>query len=894
MLVFVALVALAPNHAWASDDDLAYMYLDLDENGENTVLVILADQRTEAEQDDARCAYLGPWVGDGFLLQDEEDEAIRYTVRRVVFDDSKGRICPSTCEDLFYDFISLVSVDASGLDTSKVSSMYRMFGGCSSLTSLDLSGLDTSCVTNAGSMFRGCSSLTSLNLSTVDMSKVDNMFGMFFGCSSLQSLDISTFDTSNMVVAFYECDSLVRIVLNPKFACGEDSYFPIGETGVWSPEGHEDVRIETREDLAAYLSSEANPVGFVRVDIGLDTWTECGSCLWKVSAGELVVKPEIGDSGTLEQWDDPPWLEYADMITSVRFEGTIEALTCKGMFSGCSALESLDLSGLDTSSATDMGTMFSQCSSLQSLDPSGLKTPNVTYMGGMFMGCSALRSLDLSGFDTSNVTDMSAMFALCESLQSLDLSNFSTSAVTSMPAMFYDCESLVDLDLSGFDTSSVTDMNSMLLSVFIRTLRIGSKCCLRGDESGLEGYWQSVADGTIYDAKDIPGNADVVYRRLTLGSSAVTYASLDNAGTLTLSTDVPFGFAQSYIISDLGYESAEEVPWNDQRDRIRKVRVEASGNLESFDHWFCGCENLEEADLSGMDVSCVKSAAEAFSGCSRLSAVTRPSSTGASLKDCSQMFRGCSSLKTLDLSWLGTRRAKSMRRMFHGCRSLVSVTLGADFTFRGMGVGRLPGSEFPDGAWAAEADSKTAYDSASIPSFTAATYVRVPDEDLKDLGKGVTLVSSRGEDDQGKPQLQVESTIKEVEGGAEEHLEYTVADDYAGDNLYIGESPRAQALKFSSGKVKWNTVVSKVYASNRNYWTTSATIGRRVKAIEPYAFESAPNIQTLYVKSPKLKKYSKVALSLANSNVSWVWVSGMSSSNVRKVVNAFNSWAWMG
>ena len=156
------------------------------------------------------------------------------------------------------------------------------------------------------------------------------------------------------------------------------------------------------------------------------------------------------------------------------------------------------------------------------------------------------------------------------------------------------------------------------------------------------------------------------------------------------------------------------------------------------------------------------------------------------------------------------------------------------------------------------------------------------------------VISIHGEDDQGKPQLQVASTIGQGEDGAEERLEYTVADDYAGSELYIGESPRAQALKFSSGRVRYNTVVSKVYASDRNYWTTSATIGRRVKAIAPYAFEGAPNIQTLYVKSPKLKKYSKVASSLAYSNVSWVWVSGMSSSNVRKVVNAFNSWAWMG
>ena len=37
----------------------------------------------------------------------------------------------------------------------------------------------------------------------------------------------------------------------------------------------------------------------------------------------------------------------------------------------------------------------------------------------MFAGCSSLRSLDVSGFDTSSASDMSEMFADCTSLDDL-------------------------------------------------------------------------------------------------------------------------------------------------------------------------------------------------------------------------------------------------------------------------------------------------------------------------------------------------------------------------------------------------------------------------------------------------------------------------------------------
>ena len=45
-------------------------------------------------------------------------------------------------------------------------------------------------------------------------------------------------------------------------------------------------------------------------------------------------------------------------------------------------------------------------------------------MNFMFSDCSSLVSLDLSGFDTSNVREMNAMFSNCSSLVFLDLSGF--------------------------------------------------------------------------------------------------------------------------------------------------------------------------------------------------------------------------------------------------------------------------------------------------------------------------------------------------------------------------------------------------------------------------------------------------------------------------------------
>ena len=82
-------------------------------------------------------------------------------------------------------------------------------------------------------------------------------------------------------------------------------------------------------------------------------------------------------------------------------------------------------------------------------------------MSYMFYNCSALTSIDLTGFNTLTISDMSYMFYSCQNLTSLDLSGFDTSMVTNMESMFFSCDNLTSLILGPnfFKTSNVTSIN---------------------------------------------------------------------------------------------------------------------------------------------------------------------------------------------------------------------------------------------------------------------------------------------------------------------------------------------------------------------------------------------------------------------------------------------------
>ena len=239
-------------------------------------------------------------------------------------------------------------------------------------------------------------------------------------------------------------------------------------------------------------------------------WTECGTCQWKIdSSGCLIIEPQSGESGELEDWAGPeaPWLEYKSSIVSATIKKTVIARTTSWAFYECDRLQSVDLSGLDTSKVTSMFGMFGGCSSLASLDLSSFDTSKVTGMSNMFYGCSSLASLDLSSFDTSSAASMSFMFSGCSSLASLDLSSFDTSKVTGMSNMFYGCSSLRSVALGGkFSFNGANNARQCSLPG------------LWGD--GLTGFWENAETHELYAEDEIPNNVAATYAAQTKGEAS--------------------------------------------------------------------------------------------------------------------------------------------------------------------------------------------------------------------------------------------------------------------------------------------------------------------------------------------------------------------------------------
>ena len=149
-----------------------------------------------------------------------------------------------------------------------------------------------------------------------------------------------------------------------------------------------------------------------------------------------------------------------ETISGLKYLNTANVTDMGYMFSGCSALTSLDLTNFNTSKVESMRDMFEDCSALESLNLTNFNTANVTDMSGMFYKCQNLSSLNLTNFNTEKVTKMSWMFSNLK-LSSLDLSNFNTEEGRDMFNMFSFCQNLSSLNLTNFNTEKVTEMSRM-------------------------------------------------------------------------------------------------------------------------------------------------------------------------------------------------------------------------------------------------------------------------------------------------------------------------------------------------------------------------------------------------------------------------------------------------
>ena len=154
----------------------------------------------------------------------------------------------------------------------------------------------------------------------------------------------------------------------------------------------------------------------------------------------------VNDGQTMKNMCTNNYSSIKNIIFDESFK-TYAPTSLREFFKNCKALETISgLENLNTANVTDMNYMFSGCSALTSLDLKNFNTENVTDMYNMFDGCSDLTSLDLTNFNTANVERMQEMFKGCSTLQSIYVSdNFVVTGIkyeSYKKNLFTDCKAL--------------------------------------------------------------------------------------------------------------------------------------------------------------------------------------------------------------------------------------------------------------------------------------------------------------------------------------------------------------------------------------------------------------------------------------------------------------------
>ena len=316
-----------------------------------------------------------------------------------------------------------------------------------------------------------------------------------------------------------------------------------------------------------------------------------------------------------------------------------------------------------------------------------LNTENVTSMSLMFSGCSALTTLNLSNFDTQSVTNMTGMFSDCRALTTLDVSNFNTQNVTDMSFMFFNCSAITTLDIAKFDTKNVTDMSLMFCSdPALTTIYASDKFVTTACEVDENMFAECVnlVGAVPYNENKLGkemANYTTGYFTDIASKVAESYAVFDEAtNTLTFKHDTnkPAG---AFALNEGENTPGWYKPNGDRNNTniIKKVVFDASfanARPTSCYKWFRGCQDLTNIEgIEYLNTENVTNMDGMFQNCKSLTTLDLSRFDTKNVTDMRGMFYACSALTTLDLSRFDTKNVTNISYMFYGCSALTTLDI---------------------------------------------------------------------------------------------------------------------------------------------------------------------------------------------------------------------------
>ena len=613
--------------------------------------------------------------------------------------------------NMFYNCLSLTSVDLTKLEISLVTNLESMFYNCKSLQYLNLENIDTTNVINISSMFYECNSLLSINLKNFKTNNVSDMSYMFYNCKNLSELNLSNFNTSNIISLnsiFKGCDSLISLDL---------SNFNFNNVPLFNELFNyltflkilnlSNVHVfNENSDLSYLFHNNYNLEILDLSDVKLGNNKKINFMFYNCSKLEILNLTNF---------------QFNDMINNDIFRGldglkflilnkaVINKTDLSFLFYGLNNLISLDLSEIKTNFIENISYMFYNCSKLKNLDLSYFNTSNVRNMLSIFEGCDSMISLDLSNWDFSNINhpinifnglkliqflslnnanfyniaNLSYLFYDLNSLISLDLSNINISLVKNIEYIFGNCFQLISLNLTNFNTIDVDNVEGMFYNCHsIKKLNLSD--IITDNIKNMQYMFEECNELTSLNLSNF--NTENVENMEKMFFNCYKLQSLDlsnfNTSNLQKLKNI-FDNCDSLISLNLSKWDFTNVThilriFNFLKSLQTLILNDADlNNISDISYLFYNLNSLTYLEYSNLDVSSVTNMEYIFGNCYKLTSFDIIILNSDNIENMRGIFYNCHSLKELNLSDLKTNNVKDMGFMFANCIALISLNLSS-------------------------------------------------------------------------------------------------------------------------------------------------------------------------------------------------------------------------
>ena len=523
---------------------------------------------------------------------------------------------------MFYECSALETLDLSTFHTPKVTTLQSIFYNCKALKSVDLSGFSNEELTNATSMFTYCSALETINMNGFGIGKMTNLNYLFSGAIAVRLLDLHTMNTANVTNLnnmFSNCEALESVNLSgwntekvTKMSWMFYNCKALKSVDLSSLRGPELTDMSYMFDGCSSLESiDLSGLGQTKVSSVYSMFDGCSS----------VKTLNLTGFGT-GKITSTSWLfKGMESLESIDLSGiNLSAVTStEYMFDGCKKLKSIALTS-QTGAVRNATGMFRYCTALETLDISGMQTSDeLRDYDQMFMDCASLKTVDLTPLSGGRPWTLEQMFSGCSSLESIDVSPLYMGFVQSTEEMFSGCSSLKSIDFSGMSGYNLNDMDYMF------------EGCTALESVNLDmqnlGYAASRSTTTI-----------VYINGLFKDCSSLKSLNLLPLRSMTINS-------RTKIEMFSGCASLESLD-------LSEFYIPSNTSLYGL---FAGCSSLKELNLSTFRTEKVTDMSEMFKGCMQLESIyIEDGWTTASVTESTDMFSGCTVLMGQDGSTISS------------------------------------------------------------------------------------------------------------------------------------------------------------------------------------------------------------------------------------------------